>query len=172
MRLYIPWYALLMLWSSCQTTDPRSNSNLDLEMRKLEKKACQDESCAGVLLNYPYALGERESAEKLNDHIEQQLVMYLDDEQASTEVTSLDSGVSLFFSSFLDYAKESEITEQWQVTVNANENYQDTDLVSILFDNYSYKGGAHPNSFQMFLNFDKKIGDYSKMKNLFWTSQS
>ncbi len=153
----------MMMWMSCNSKD-ENTSQITYEMREVEKQACHDESCAAVLFNYPWFFGEG-VPDLLNEHIEQQMVMYLLEEEPG-EAISLDSAVTGFFSKFLDYSQEHESVEQWQVTINSKITYQDTELVSVLFNSFSYKGGAHPNSFQMYLNFDRKNQSLLKSEDL------
>ncbi|MCU0399620.1 MAG: DUF3298 and DUF4163 domain-containing protein, partial [Algoriphagus sp.] len=39
-------------------------------------------------------------------------------------------------------------------------------IVSIIFEQYNYTGGAHPNSSVAFLNFEKKSGEYLSIDRL------
>ncbi len=152
-RLFlIPFFVIGI---SCESNMKDSDKNLESKMRKLEKQDCNQGTCATVLFNFPMIKEDREAAKILNEHIEQQLIMYLQEDE-SVPIASLDSAVDLFLSGFSDYSESYSTTEQWQVSVNAKVTYQTGNMVSVLFDSYSYKGGAHPNSFQMYLNYDKK----------------
>lgn len=153
----------VMIWMSCNPTDENS-SQISYEMRKVEKEACHEESCAALLLHFPWFIGEGDP-DLLNAHIEQQMVMYLQEGEPEKAI-SLDSAITDFLSEFLAFSQSHESVDQWQLTINSEVTYQNDDLVSLLFDSYSYKGGAHPNSFQMYLNFDTKNQRLLKSEDL------
>lgn len=145
---------LCLMSISCQSKRTNEDEqSLKFEKKQLIKEVCIGEECAKVSLEYPFFMGNSESADFLNVHVEQQLVMLMDTGE-SKEVLSLDSVVSTFLNSYIAFKKEFDSSQEWEITVNSKVAFQGSNLISIVFDSFSFTGGAHPNSYLMYLNFD------------------
>ncbi|MBL7785206.1 MAG: DUF3298 and DUF4163 domain-containing protein [Chitinophagales bacterium] len=46
----------------------------------------------------------------------------------------------------------------WEYEIHARNTHQSDQIITIQLDNYSFLGGAHPNSYVTYLNFDPKTG--------------
>lgn len=128
---------------------------LAFEMKTYQEQACHANLCATVELSYPYYLGDSEVSLYLNTHIEQQLTMMAQTgEAAGAETLSL--AVTNFLEDYLQFMREFEdAMQEWTLDIRANQSFQGDDLLSIVFENYSYTGGAHPNFYQQYVNFSK-----------------
>lgn len=135
------------------------------EHRDIEKKACSGEDCATVLLHYPFFTDGNNTAEILNEHVEQQLVMMLGYGELNTE-ESLSQSIQRFLDDFVEFSEEFSFSQSWEIDVNADLTFQNKEAISIRFDAYSYLGGAHPNSFRQYLNFDKTKAKLIKNEDL------
>lgn len=157
------WVLLLfaILLYSCHPGKIESDS-LVFEQKSFEKEACIENECAGVKLSYPFFMGDDETASVLNTHVEQQLVMFLNVGERQ-EVVPLDFAVSAFLESYIAFKKDFDSPQEWEISVDSKVTYQGQKLISIVFDSFSFTGGAHPNSYRMYLNFD--LSDNSILKN-------
>lgn len=153
-----------ILVQSCHTGTTESDT-LDFEQRKIQKEACVSEECARISLVYPYFIGKSESVDYLNLHVEQQVVMFLNVGE-NQEIVPLDSAVTAFFDSYLAFKTDFDSPQEWEISVDSKVTLQDQRLISIVFDSFSFTGGAHPNSYRMYLNFDLVTGSLLKNEEL------
>jgi hypothetical protein len=158
----LSWIIFFLL--SCNSDNTESVS-LDFEQKNYEKEACVKQECASLSLSYPYFKGETEVVSLLNVHIEQQLVMFLNIGE-DQEIVPLDSAVSTFLDSYISFKKEFDSPQEWEINVESKVTHLDEKLISIVFDSFSYTGGAHPNSFRMYLNFDPERKSVLKNEEL------
>lgn len=159
-RLVILIFLSLLLFS-CQAKIPESGV-LEFEPKKFEKEACVGKECAIISLTYPFFTGQSESADFLNVHVEQQLVMFLNIGE-NQEIIPLDSAASTFLNAYVAFKKDFDSLQEWEITVDAKVTLQGQKLISLVFDTFSFTGGAHPNTYRMYLNFD--IAKNSPLKN-------
>jgi hypothetical protein len=152
---------LSFIFYSCQSGKKEVDS-LRFEPKLLEKDSCLGNECTRVRLAYPYFVGDGESSDFLNAHVEQQMVMFLNIGE-SQEIVPLDSAVSSFLNSYLEFKKEFDSPQEWEITVDAKVTLQCQKMICIAFDTFSFTGGAHPNSYRMYLNFD--LNKNSPVKN-------
>lgn len=141
-----------MLVLGCQSGKTESDA-FEFEQRKVEKEACLNGECAKIILAYPFFKGSAESADFLNVHVEQQMVMFLNIGE-NQEIVPLDSAVSAFLDSYIAFKKDFDSPQEWEITVDSKVTFQEKTLISIVFDSFSFTGGAHPNTYKMYLNFD------------------
>jgi hypothetical protein len=148
------WILFLVsfLIQSCQSVKNESDK-MEYEQKDFEKESCVEGACGKVNLSYPFFKGESESASMLNVHIEQQLVMFLNIGE-NQEITPLDSAVSAFLHSYTAFKKDFDSPQEWEIMVDSQVTLLGEKLISIAFDSFSFTGGAHPNSYRLYLNFD------------------
>lgn len=137
---------------SCQSEKTESGA-LEFEQRQIEKESCVGEECARVSLSYPFFKGDGESVSLLNVHVEQQLVLFLNMDE-NQEIVPLDSAVSGFLDSYQEFKNDFDSPQEWEITVDAKVALLGKKLISIVFDTFSFTGGAHPNTYRLYLNFD------------------
>lgn len=65
----------------------------------------------------------------------------------------------------LKFTKERGGTNTIEISYNIS--HADNEIVSVLFGNYFYTGGVHPNSYSFVLNYDLKTGRELKLADLF-----
>lgn len=151
-RLFI---LILLIFSACS-----ENTNLERmahEQRSFEDMGCHHNECANVVLEYPFFTDNNMTASILNEYIEQQLVMMFG-LKSSDEVQSITTVSQKFLDSFLELAKSQEAKQSWEIDINAEVTFQNSELLSVRFDAYSNTGGAHPNLFRQYVNIHKTEG--------------
>jgi hypothetical protein len=138
---------------SCQTKKPEESQDpWAFETKKIEQKTCIGEECVSVDVSYP-VFGH----EKLQSLIERIIVKGMSFE-GQPETLSLDSAVQGFIGEYIALKKEFPDAISWEYSMEVRVSYQSDSLLSLVFDSFSFTGGAHPNSFRSYLNFDKNTG--------------
>ncbi|TVP50645.1 MAG: DUF3298 domain-containing protein [Mongoliibacter sp.] len=128
--------------------------NMAFEQRSYEDKVCEESDCATVILNYPYFTDENTTASTLNEYVEQQLVMMIRYEDAVSQQT-VKTASQNFFDTFLEFTQNTNFNQSWEIDINARVTFQNDKILTISFDAYSSRGGAHPNTIRQYLNIDK-----------------
>jgi hypothetical protein len=154
-------FVLMVLASACRevpTSEKLEEQQIIFGLDSLVQETCHGETCARLRLIWPVAKGDS-SAVKINEAIQSQLLGFL--QVGEDPWTSLDSAANDFLRSFEEFKKEfPESGGSWEIEVKGNLSYESDRTVSIFFEQYNYTGGAHPNSSVVFLNFEKKSGEY------------
>ncbi|WP_113925614.1 DUF3298 and DUF4163 domain-containing protein [Cognataquiflexum aquatile] len=141
-----------LLVYSCKSGTTEAVS-LEFEQRTFDKEACVGEDCAKISLSYPFFTGSSESADFLNVHVDQQMVMFLNIGE-NQEIVPLDSAVKAFLDSYVAFKKDFDSPQEWEISVDSKVTLHGKALVSLVFNSFSFTGGAHPNTYRMYLNFD------------------
>ncbi|HSF53099.1 MAG TPA: DUF4163 domain-containing protein [Algoriphagus sp.] len=151
---------LLLAAFSCapksQNTENALENPLTFQMDSLQKETCVGENCAKLSLSWPVASGS-ESAEKINLAIQEQMTMLI---QTGEDLAPFDSLVQRYFRSFEEFKTEfPDSFGGWEIEANGKVSYESDSTLSIHFTQFTFLGGAHPNSTVSFLNFDPRSGE-------------
>lgn len=156
----IIFFIALLAVFSC--SEPKSvqvekKSELTFSTQEFVKNTCVGESCASVSFTWPIGKGS-DVADKINEAINQQLLVYF---YSDSVAPTLEANAQLYLNSYEDFVNEfPDAPGGWSVEVNAKVSYESDSLLSIFFSEFNFSGGAHPNSSQYFMNFDKITGEY------------
>jgi len=135
----------------------QKKSELRFSNKEFSKEMCVGESCAVVFLNWPKADEKNIIAVNINQVIESELLAMIGGDSLSQ---SLDDGARQFLDSFEEVIQEyPDSPGGWSIEIDAQITNETDRMITLLLNGYSYGGGAHPNSSQYFLNFDKLTGD-------------
>jgi hypothetical protein len=133
--------------------------DMKYEMVEINEKSCVDDQCATVEITYPKFSGIRSRAKRVNQHVQEQLKMYIQVGEPQ-EWESVEQAINFILDAHEIYMRDyPESTQEWTMEVNGKVGYQSEEILSLLFTNYSYTGGAHPIGYQIFMNFNKKTGE-------------
>jgi hypothetical protein len=144
-------FLVSILIGSCQQ-QIQTQTFLDYENKKIERKACVGEECASVSISYP----SFEDA-KLQSLIDRVIAQSMSFEQ-QPDTLSLDSAVQFFLDEFTVLKADFPDALSWEYAMEVRVSSQRDSLLSLVFDSFSFTGGAHPNSFRIYLNYDKHVG--------------
>lgn len=167
---YLKLLVLLLLVSSfyhCKTKDTHSDNaaTVRFEERTFNKQSstCATDSmrCATVEITYPEAVaGAPDAVKAINDTVQFYVLQTLMAEEGTP--VSIEAGVDEFITSYEAFIQDSEqdstFITPWEIQTNAKVMYQSDKYITIDISNYSYAGGAHPNSYETLLVFDPKTG--------------
>ena len=148
------------------------NTSLKVEIIKINKKneGCEDKNlkdCAELKIEYPFLSGNKnnEAVGAINENIKLQLLQPILDEG---EYDSLDSLIDSFFNEFNSVVKETAGPVQgWQIERIMKVKYQSDKILAIEYSDYSYLGGAHPNSFVTYSNYNLLDGELVSLDDCF-----
>ncbi|HLU88201.1 MAG TPA: DUF3298 and DUF4163 domain-containing protein [Cyclobacteriaceae bacterium] len=112
---------------------------------------CVGEGCATVELIYPVFAGDTRLAGLLNRQVEgQHLRMWISGDQQYRE---MEEAIDSFFKDYRVFRNDyPQVMQEWTFETNARVTHQSDSLISIRFENFSYLGGAHPNTVVAYLN--------------------
>ncbi len=127
------------------------------------KGPCENDStatnCITFNIEYPQIVSftnTSESTDSLNQSIKQSIFDYLFVNERPTSfedlVKEMTDEYEDVLASFPDYASS------WTIEINSDVIYQDSSFISLATTIFSYTGGAHPNSNQVYRTFDLTSG--------------
>ena len=176
-KIFLEVLVLGIILTSCGTnkSDDKNieqDSQLKIEKIKIEKKSegCEKNSlhdCAELKIEYPYLSGSKNNKAivSINNNIKLQLLQPILDEG---EYNSLDSLVSAYFNEFNLVLKETvQPVQGWQIERIMKVRYQSAKILAIEYSDYSYLGGAHPNSFLTYSNYNLENGEQVSLDDCF-----
>lgn len=151
---------LFIVLTSCSR--PSSNQQVEPEeeltfrTQTFEKESCVGENCAKLKLSWPVASGG-DAASKINQAIYDQMSFLV---QAGEDFAPLDSMIAIYFRSFEEFKADfPDSYGGWEIEATGEVSYLSDSTLSIYFSQFSFLGGAHPNSLVTFLNFDPNTGE-------------
>lgn len=130
-----------------------------------------NQPCFEVIVNYPHLEGKNDAiTANINEVIQQQVIALLGNYQfadsADRQKQSLETIVQNLF---LDFNQQIEgnavLTNHWTIEVNGEQASATQNTITIILSQYAYTGGAHPNSFQTYLNFNKETGQLIQIED-------
>lgn len=153
-------FFLFLTLASCTSKETSQEIEIETPLtfrtETLEKESCVGENCAKLKLSWPVASGN-EAASKINLAIEEKMSFMV---QTGEDLAPLDSMIAMYFRSFEAFKKEiPDSYGGWEIEATAEVSYVSDSTLSIYFSQFSFLGGAHPNSTVSFLNFDPNTGD-------------
>ena len=147
----------LLLLAACQSATKteaiESTPPLTFEEKNENFQECMGEACATVDLTYPVFNGDTALAVINNRQIaEQNTQMWVTGDQ---QYNGMEEAVSSFFDGYKSFRTDfPDAPQEWTFETEAQVTHQSDSLVSIRFENFSYLGGAHPNTVVLYLNLD------------------
>ncbi|PWL30642.1 DUF3298 and DUF4163 domain-containing protein [Roseivirga spongicola] len=115
--------------------------------------------CLIINIEYPKITGivSQQVMEKLNENIQNDILSstFLSDKPTTFDElkNELETDYNTIIKDFPEYANA------WNLEVNSDILYQDSLFISLASTVYSYTGGAHPNSGQMYRSYDLRTGE-------------
>jgi hypothetical protein len=148
------------------------NTSLKVEIIKIDKNSegCEDKDlkdCAELKIEYPLFSGNNnnKSIDAINENIRLQLLQPILDEG---EYDSLDTLIDAFFNEFNSVVNETAGPVQgWQIERIMKIKNQSDKILAIEYSDYSYLGGAHPNSFVTYSNYNLLDGELVSLDDCF-----
>lgn len=180
---------LPLLFTACKST-PATDDNdtggaIKFEERifNMASSSCKTnpDRCAKVALTYPVATAGDDAAviALINDTIMKYVSnsVAIFEESADGAAPALEAAAAAFIGEYEIFLQEEpEYEIGWAIETTGKVLYQSAQYLTIEIANYSYAGGAHPNTYVYLLNFDpatgalldpmEKISDVKKLMQL------
>ena len=165
----------LLFFLSCGKSDEKktidSSSALTSQTYNLENQTgdCSTAdlgNCAIIQIEYIEVFYNENPAiqEKINSRINNELLKPIGNEKSNKTFEDMMLG---FLDEYRQFKKEFPKSEQhWKLERIASELFKGKNIYCIEVFEYSYLGGAHPNSYRKFINFDLSTGDELKLTDL------
>ncbi|UZD24386.1 DUF4163 domain-containing protein [Algoriphagus halophytocola] len=151
-------YILIGILALGACTQPKTveEKALEFSTKTYEKEVCVEEDCSKVSVSYPWASGSPAS-KNINSEIEKQILRYF---TADSVGGDLEQNATRYLNSYQEFKAEfPDAPGAWTEEIEAQVSYESENTLSIQIDEFNFSGGAHPNSSQYFLNFDKTTGE-------------
>ncbi len=138
----------------------------------------EGQPCLEVIVNYPQFKGDNNAITKsINQVIKQQVINVLGNyrfsENPNPKLPDLETVVQELF---LDFNQQIEpnsvLANHWMIEINGKQASATPRTITMSISEYSYLGGAHPNSRQTYLNFNKKTGQLIQIEDFIANKES
>lgn len=159
---------MLFLVISCQKKEtPLTFENKDYNATTLE--ACSNGICPEIEIHKLTASGAGELSDSINKIVDDVLVSNLVmDPDDSEKIKTFDTAIAYFISSYRTYRDEfPESGAGYEFQSKSSVSYENEELLCIVFENYSFWGGAHGYGSTTFVNVDKQTKKVLDEDNLF-----
>ncbi len=154
---------ILLLGTSCAPPSSDATIPLTFTPKEFKEETCVGESCAEVEFSWPEAGGDI-AALGINSAIQEKLLTYF---YADSAAADLPGNSAAYLQSYRDFIEAyPDAPGGWAIEVGASVTYESDSTLSVFFTEYNYSGGAHPNSSQHFLNFNKYTGELLPINEL------
>ena len=159
--------------SSCgnEDTNLSPNKNLKIEMVKYHKKSAEcntppEENCAEIKIEFPQITFPENKIveEKINKSI---MTLFSQEMLDGTESIDFEAMMDGFIQEYESFEKEfPDAPQSWIIERIGDVQLNRVNIFSIHFTDYSYTGGAHPNTYVTFRNFDLSNGEGIQLDEL------
>lgn len=161
MRFFLIIFSILLI--SCSSEKSEINTDLKSVIKNFSKETCIDESCATVNFTWP-EFEKSEIGDRLNQAIQEQLQAYFYSDSIGT---TLEEQADIYLNSFRETKTDfPDMPGGWAIEVEAAVSFDSLNTLTVFFTEYNYSGGAHPNSSNYFMNFDRSTGEFLSIDRL------
>lgn len=138
---------------------------VDYEVESINEQSgpCETDSlsnqCASFFVEYPIITGMLSPAatNKINESIKSAIFDYAFVSEKPETFQSLIEEISSEYTKILNDFPDYKAS--WSMEVNSDIIYQDSSFISVASTIFSYTGGAHPNSYQVYRSYDLRTGE-------------
>lgn len=176
MKKFIPLFFLVVAIASCEFGEKKPAVAIeetpdaiprfvDYKVEAINKSfgPCEVDSlsnqCAIFMVEYPVITGmvSESVVTTINQNIKSDIFDYAFVSEKPETFESLVEEISSEYAKILnDYP---DYKASWSMEINSDILYQDTSFISVATTIYSYTGGAHPNSYQVYRSYDLSTGE-------------
>lgn len=136
---------------------------------KQQSSGCESKdsgNCAKIKIEYIELknLPDHLVMEKINSKIQNELLKPIGREKSNNNFDEL---MQNFIDEYKNFKLEfPESDQEWEIERRAEDKFNDENILSCTFSEYSYLGGAHPNSFSRFKNFNLNTGEELELSDI------
>lgn len=170
MKKILSIISILPIVSICwQCTPPaeqeeKESLNVQLDTLDRQKGDCQSNDCIDAVIVYPDFSGTS-AATKINQKIKQLIFNELVIDSAKVDQMNMQQLADELIQDYLSAKEEfKEATLNFEYNISSRITYRHPEVWSIFFNIYTYTGGAHPMTYQKFLNINPETGQRVDLK--------
>ena len=168
--------SLLFLNGCADTSDEhklQDNSiRIETVILQQQSEGCKNNNsgnCAKIKIEYIELknLPNLSAMEKINSSIQKELLRPIGREKNNKNFEKLMQNFVDEYKNFKEEFPESQ--QEWEIERKVDNNFNDNNILSCTFSEYSYLGGAHPNTHLRFTNFNLKSGEIINLSDILIT---
>jgi hypothetical protein len=165
----------LIILGSCKHAEPPVEQSqlpqFRVEVFSRELVECEERLgyCARFHVEYPVFEANLDSVvcKTVNTAIINAIANQVTEKEAQGAVgPSLESAAKHFFELYYADNDKSAYYSAWEWTTSSEVLFLSREILSLSIENNNYTGGAHPNMYAIFLNFDLNTGKKIRLKDL------
>ncbi len=153
-------------------TNTRAQDSLIIETFTVEDQTgdcgiSKSDNCAHIKLEYfkVEIPSNKQAQKKINLFMKNRMLASVVGEENSENVDQL---IKEYLDEYKKFKREfPDSWQQWEVERTAEIVFQDENILAADIHEYSFLGGAHPNSYLNFYNFNLSTGELIKLSDLF-----
>lgn len=146
---------------------------IEMSASSFKTGSCKGQShpCFEITLNLPELKGgTAENIIQFNSTVDSLAVISLRDFTVDAPPTATkEELIDMLFAEFNTFSEgvdDSSGFMTWAIEIKADIVYQSNDLLSFSFENYSFTGGAHPNTFIMYYNYSFQTNKLLRLEDI------
>lgn len=167
---FILYLFVIITLFSCGNQPPSENP-LKYELVKYHKQSegcdgIRDDNCARIKIEFPQitSFSNEVIKEKINRSI---IILFSMNEDEESDVVDFNKQMNTFIEEYESFVKESpDAFQSWFIEKTGEVKLNKGNIFSIDFMEYSYTGGAHPNTYVLFKNFNLTNGEEIKLDEI------
>ena len=152
-----------LLLISCGSKNTSGENNLKFELVKYERKSkgcdsLREDNCAKIRIEFPKitSFGNEVVKEKINNAVSD---LFSKDLLGGTKSNDFETQMNSFIEEYESFVNEfPDSYQSWFIERTGEVKLNKGNIFSIDYLEYSYTGGAHPNTFVTFKNFNLSDG--------------
>ena len=143
--------------------------------KQWETGNCETENqpCFEIMVNYPQFQGsDTDSVTTINRFIGEKVIQSIsgydfseNDESKKEDLDHIVQEIFIDFNQFLQDVPKTA-ANHWTIELNGGKSSETETIITVFLSEYSYLGGAHPNSYQTYLNFNKETGEVMQLEDI------
>jgi len=157
---------LLFLFVNCSDID----EGLKIKYKEFKQKdgKCEEDAfqnCVQIKFRYPeLSYPAKPEAEKIiNAQISEQIIQSI---FKPSENPTIEAMMTEFINDYNKFINETGSSQGWELTRDIEVRFFNDDFISMVYAEYSYMGGAHPNNFVLFSNYSLNTGNKIKLSDI------
>lgn len=174
---YLYTFFSILVFFSCNNTSPEE---IAIEQISFEKKfgncTAKDGGCLKVSIDYPKIHDGSDSLRNtVNNTIQQFIIgsMVMGENDGDSSIERLDTALIELEEEFRDFLDDMDYgAPDWFIESMTQITYSDSSYLGLSMSNFTFTGGAHPNTFVSLKIFDKSSGKELKLEQLVKNSNS
>jgi len=142
-----------------------------VEVFSRELVECKDRTGFCARFNAEYPVFESRLAPSVCNTINNAVILAIAQQVAGKSrhlegENPLEDAAQHFFKMYYEANDQAAYYAAWEWTTSGDILFLSQNLLSLSIENYNYSGGAHPNAYSVFLNFNLKTGKKIELKDL------